>query len=165
MSTIKPSVVIDTNVAVVSNGQTPQAGPECQRTCIAELLKVRENRRVLLDDESLILSEYRNNLRLSGQPGAGDAFFKWLYENQANVENCLRVRVTSHGTRGFLEFPDKPGLSGFDLDDRKFVAVALASGLSPPVLNASDTDWWHFRDELDNCGVKVLFLCPELMSC
>lgn len=164
MTSAKPAVVIDTNVAVVSNGEAGQAGLVCIRTCISKLVEVRENHRVLLDDKGLILTEYRRNLHLSGQPGAGDAFFKWLFENQANVENCLKVPVATHCERGFRDFPDEPALSGFDADDRKFVAIALASGLSAQVFNASDTDWWDFRYELERCGVTVVFLCPELMG-
>lgn len=151
MTAVKPAVVIDTNVAVVSNGGAVQAGLQCQRTCISKLAEVRENHYVLLDDSGLILAEYRRNLRSSGQPGAGDAFFKWLFENQANEEHCLKISVATHCERGFREFPDEPALKGFDFDDRKFVAVALGSGLSADVINASDRDWWEFRYHLAGC--------------
>ena len=66
--------------------------------------------------------------------------------------------------RGFEEFPDSARLSSFDRSDRKFVAVALASGSSPKVLNAADTDWWDHRQALEENGVDVVFLCPELME-
>ena len=160
----KTAVVIDTNVAVVANGEAEQARVECQRTCIAKLVEVMSGCRILLDNRGLMLAEYRKNLRQSGQPGTGDAFFKWLHDNQANVRYCLKIAVAMHGGRGFEEFPDDPALAGFDVDDRKFVAVSLASGLSPVLFNASDTDWWQFRDELALHGVLVFFLCPELMS-
>ena len=164
MSASKTEVVIDTNVAVVANGKTEQAGPSCILNCIVRLRQVQNESRVLLDDKNLILTEYRNLLSFSGQPGLGDAFFKWLFDNQANPENCRRVTVTLHTDRGFEEFPDDPSLSGFDQDDRKFVAVALASGTDPKVLNASDTDWWDYRQHLRRYGVEVDFLCPELMK-
>ena len=123
-----------------------------------------EEHRVLLDDKNLILIEYRRNLHPSGQPGTGDAFFKWLFDNQANLEQCRRVAVTLDPDREFEEFPDDPALTSFDRNDRKFVAVALASGTEPKVLNASDTDWWDYRGELHRHGIVVVFLCPELMS-
>ena len=163
MTIAKPAVVIDTNVAVVSNGGAVQASLLCQRTCISKLAEVREDHCVLLDNNGLILAEYRRNLRSSGQPGAGDAFFKWLFENQANEEHCLKISVATHCERGYRDFPVEPALKGFDFDDRKFVAVALGSGLSPNVFNASDRDWWDFRHHLEACGVEVVFLCPELM--
>ena len=63
----------------------------------------------------------------------------------------------------YREFPDDGELAGFDLADRKFVAVARAAGTHPPILNASDTDWWNDREALARNGVRVEFLCPELM--
>ena len=72
--------------------------------------------------------------------------------------------MAPNDARGFEEFPGAPSLAGFDMDDRKFVAVALASGTGPEILNASDTDWWDFREPLERHGVRVNFLCPELME-
>ena len=161
---VKPEIVIDTNVAIVANGQTSQAGKECVLQCIDNLRQMMNNRRVLLDDKNLILTEYRRNLHPSGQPGTGDAFFRWLFDNQANPEYCRKVAVTFHPDREFEEFPDDPDLVSFDRSDHKFVAVVLASGTEPEVLNASDTDWWDYSTELQRHGVTVVFLCPELMN-
>ena len=91
-------------------------------------------------------------------------FFLWLWQNQANPEYCRKISVTPHEDRGFEEFPDDPDLSAFDQDDRKFVAVALASGTGPNVLNASDTGWWLHQQALHQHGVEIVFLCPELMK-
>ena len=155
---------MDTNVAVVANGQHGQAGPSCRRNCVDALRRIQNDCLVLLDDKRLILDEYRKNLSPSGQPGLGDAFFKLLHDNQSNPEFCRTVAVNLHLDRGFEEFPADPRLSSFDDDDRKFVAVARASGTNPEVLNASDTDWWQYRQELSEHGVRVVFLCPELMT-
>ena len=161
----KAEVVVDTNVPLVANGKAEQADLACEYACIQALKKVEAGRhRLLLDDKGLILKEYRNNLHPSGQPGVGDAFFKWLHENQANPQHCCIVPVAFHTHRGFAEFPDDPRLVNFDKDDRKFVAVALASQSGPQLLNATDTDWWHDRQALAENGVDVVFLCPELME-
>lgn len=155
---------MDTNVAIVANGMTEQAEAACMSACRHKLRQIQEGRlRLLLDDKRLILEEYRQRLSFSGQPGYGDRFFKWLWYNQAVERHCRTVPVTPHEDRGFEEFPDNPSLASFDRDDRKFVAVALASGSSPQVLNASDTDWWHHRESLGRHSVEVTFLCPELM--
>ena len=164
MTSSKAEVVIDTNVAVVANGKTEQASPGCMLNCVDKLSQVREEYRVLLDNGNLIFDEYKNRLSFSGQPGLGDAFFKWLFDNQANPEHCRRITVTHHPGREFKEFPEDPSLNGFDRDDRKFVAVALASETDPNVLNASDSDWWDYRQELSRHGIQVDFLCPELMT-
>ncbi|HWX43162.1 MAG TPA: hypothetical protein VN345_18595 [Blastocatellia bacterium] len=159
-------MAVDTNVAVVANGRAEQASDDCVLACIDELDAIRAGRTVLLDDHDLILTEYRLNLSHSGQPGVGDAFFKWLWDNQANIEHCQKVSVTpteSNG-KGFVEFPDDPELEGFDRSDRVFVATVLSDGRNAPVVNASDTDWWNYREALERNGVAVRFLCPELME-
>jgi len=74
------------------------------------------------------------------------------------------VHITPHPKREFAEFPADEQLANFDPSDRKFVAVALAAGDAPPILNASDTDWWPVRRALDAHGLTVKFLCPELMA-
>ena len=117
----KADLVMDTNVAVVANGKAEQANKECVGECIARLSKLRNECLLLLDYKNLILDEYRKNLHPSGQPGPGDSFFKWLFENQANPKYCRRVYIKCHPDRGFVEFPTDPRLSSFDQDDRKFV--------------------------------------------
>ena len=154
---------MDTNVALVANGKAEQASPSCALVCIVRLREMQDENRILLDDKNLVLEEYRKRLSFSGQPGPGDAFFKWLWDNQENPGHCRKVTVHFHADREFLEFPDDPALDSFDREDRKFVAIALASGTEPEILNASDTDWWDHRYELQVQGIEVVFLCPELM--
>jgi len=158
------AVVIDTNVGVVANGKHEKAGNDCISTAIDALSNARREL-ILIDDGQRILGEYRQQLSHSGQPGPGDAFFKWLWDNQGNSKHCLRITITplSGSDTDFREFPRDRKLSGFDPSDRKFVAVALGSGTAPEILNASDTDWWKFRHPLENNGIRVRFLCPEPM--
>lgn len=163
---MKAARVMDTNVAIVANGKTPQAGDSCMGACITTLLELREQHRILLDEQGLILEEYRRHLSPSGQPGVGDAFFKWLWSNQANPEHCRQMVLTpvKNGWRGFEELPDDPALATFDRNDQKFLAVSIASGERAPILNATDSDWWHHQETLGRHGVEVQFLCPDLMK-
>ena len=156
---------MDTNVAVVANGKAEQADPKCVSTCIDTLRQIIQDEKyvILLDDKSLIFDEYLKNLSLSGQPGSGDAFFRWLWWNQLNERHCRQVPIPPHDERGFEDFPDDRDLASFDRDDRKFVAVAVASKSSPRVLNAVDRDWGDYREPLCRHGVEVKFLCPDLM--
>jgi hypothetical protein len=154
------SFVVDTNVAVVANRAHANAGLECVKACVHSLRNIQQDGRVVLDAGTLILDEYKRNLSLSGQRGVGDAFFKWLWFRRADTERCERVTITPDNG-SFLEFPDDPELYRFHSDDRKFVAVAIASKNNPEVLNAVDSDWWDFRDVLTRNGVHVRFLCPE----
>lgn len=163
MSEAKEEVVLDTNVAVVSNDQTSQASLDCVDNCNKTLERIKESQILLLDDRGLILDEYRRNFNMSGQPGPGDAFFTFIWNNQANKRHCKQIAVTPNDERGFDEFPSDPRLSTFDWDDRKFVAVAIASGSAPKILNASDTDWRDHRQALERNGVEIDFICPDLM--
>ncbi|GAB4208265.1 MAG: hypothetical protein Fur0019_13790 [Tibeticola sp.] len=156
------SVVVDTNVLVVANGAHPPASQECMLDCIDALERARAGV-VLVDDAGRILGEYSQHASHAGRPGVGDRFFKWLWQRQAMPAHCVQVPITEDAELGFQEFPNDPALAGFDRSDRKFVAVALASQLGPPVLNASDTDWWLFDAALRSHGLQVTHLCPQLM--
>ncbi|MCK4822267.1 hypothetical protein KA005_41270 [bacterium] len=110
------------------------------------------------------LSEYIKNLVPSGQPGPGDRWLKWLLSNLGNPNRCEQVHITPDPEKpgDFLEFPNDPGLSGFDLSDRKFVAVVCVSNFDPEIHNASDTDWWDYYTPLNKNGI-IIFLCPDSM--
>lgn len=157
--------VVDTNVALTANGLATQASLQCQSDCINRLKKIVQRGIVVIDDGGRILAEYRGRLKQSGQPGVGDAFFRHVFQNQANPAKCERVSITPRQDDqwDFEEFPRDPDLALFDIDDRKFVAVALASVLHPRIQNATDTDWWQARDALNRHGIRIDFLCPELM--
>jgi hypothetical protein len=157
------SAVVDTNVAVVANGNSAQASPTCVWTCTVRLHELTENGRLVIDDRWLILKEYMANLRSSGQPGNGDAFLKWVLTNYTNPDRCELVTITptNEERTNFNEFPVTPGLADFHDEDRKFVAVTMAHPAHPPILQAVDTEWWNLRDQLTEAGVTVEFLCPD----
>ncbi len=156
-------VVIDTNVPVVANGKSQQASPECVINCVRRLNEVKQKGKLILDDKWLILREYMNNLRSSGEPDVGDAFLKWVLTNYTNPQRCEMVRITPKNSdqTDFVEFPSDPALAGFDKDDRKFIAVALAHPDRPPILQAVDVQWWQMRDALNQAGVRIEFLCQS----
>lgn len=158
------AVIIDTNVAVVANRKSEQASEDCEQTCINRLLEITSGEvKLALDDERRIIEEYRANLSPTGQPGIGDAFLKWVEMNWTNEEHCDRVSISPiEGSEAeFEQFPADVALKNFDLDDRKFVAVALAHSEKPPILQAVDSQWWNFRDALSRHEVRVEFLCEE----
>lgn len=157
-------VVVDTNVAMVASRHAPQADDRCIDTCIKRLTVIRDAGGLLVDNLGLILSEYTRKLGHSGQPGVGHAFAKWAHDHQAIPAKVKQVAITQcvgTGWRRFDQFPDQANLSAFDKSDQKFVAVALASGEAPPILNAVDSDWWQHRDALTAVGVNIEFLCPQ----
>ncbi|MGD9890630.1 MAG: hypothetical protein AB7R89_05505 [Dehalococcoidia bacterium] len=157
--------VVDTNVLSVANARDTHASPLCVITCVNKLEAIRDGGRLAIDDSRRIVREYQANASSSGQPGPGDAFLKWILQNLWNDQHCEMVPITPRaGTDdNFEEFPDDPDLAGFDRSDRKFVAVALAHPDRPPILNATDTDWHNFDAPLARHGIRVTFLCPDMM--
>jgi hypothetical protein len=153
-----PEIVIDTNVAMVANGEHAAASDACVLSCINALIGSREQI-VLVDSLGDIFREYQGRLSHSGQPGVGDAFFKWIWSNQANPDHCRMVEIHRNAERVFEEFPDDERLEAFDRSDRKFVAVALASGTGAPVLNAVDGDWAEHEELLSEYGLVISQLC------
>jgi hypothetical protein len=144
--------IVDTNVAVVANGgDWLDKAPECVIACSRHIMNVKESGRIALDDRWSIVEEYRRNLRVSGEPGLGDAFLKWVLTNIMNPERCDLVTAAP--------FPDHPHLAAFDPADRKFVSVAMAHNQRPPILQATDSKWRNFAVSLAEMGVDVLFLC------
>ena len=153
---------MDTNVGVVANERHSGASPECVIACVDALEQIVAGRaRLVLDDGWEILKEYLRHMSSSGQPGPGDAFLKWALNNLANPERCERVPLDRGEDGRHLRFPETPELASFDPSDRKFVALALASLSRPPVANAVDSGWWHFREALHRAGVEVRFLCSD----
>ncbi len=159
------SCVIDTNVLVVANGHHPPADIHQVFKCQQFLIKVQK-KHISIDSLGEILGEYFSHCQRSGQPGIGDAFARWLWDNQGNSSRCERVDITSDptGEREFLEFPKDEDLKGFDRSDQKFAAVAISSRFDATIYNASDSDWWEYRAAFERVGVKIEFLCPELIK-
>jgi hypothetical protein len=156
-------LIIDTNVPLVANKAAPQAGPSCVLACVKRITEIQNKHTVVLDDQHLILREYRNKLSSAGQPGVGDAFLKWVLTNLKNPHRCEHIHITQvalpDGSASYEEFPTDPDIATFDVSDRKFVAVSLAHPERPPILNAVDSDWWIHLRALKRHGVTVEFVC------
>ena len=167
------SVIIDTNVMVVANGRSaaPQATEECVIRCRARLADIlRGSEKILLDDKKRMIQEYKNNLNQRGR-GHGDQFWLELVRRMwREQKKYIMVRITplAGSTTDFEEFPVDNALSGFDPDDRKFIAIAFAykrdAGQTPTILLAIDRGWLRFMDTLENYGVSVDLICEDDMQ-
>ncbi len=154
------AVIVDTNVAVVANGQSPQASSSCVDICINRLEGiVRGEEKLVLDSGWIILGEYLRNLRSSGEPGAGDSFLRWILMNKDDRCDLIHITPVDGSENEFEEFPDDPALNDFDPDDRKFIAVAYAHPENPPILQAVDSQWWDFYNAFHQNGIIVEFIC------
>jgi len=157
------SYVIDTNVLVVANAKYPHADDKNIFDCQHFLIDVRE-KHLSVDSSGLIFNEYFQHASRAGQPGIGDKFAKWFWYNQWDTSVCEQVELTPDREREFLEFPGDESLKDFDRSDRKFAAVAAASDFDAVICNATDSDWWYFKNAFEKAGIKIKFICPALIK-
>ncbi|MFO0726480.1 MAG: hypothetical protein U1E65_22025 [Myxococcota bacterium] len=155
------TVVVDTNVILIANGQHQDVSALCGAACATTLHGVVQSGRVAIDDGYRILNEYQNKAAPFQGKRPGDAFLKWLLRNVANPARCDQVALREHDIRGFESFPEDARLANFDPPDRKFVAVAAAHSDKPPILQAADSKWLDWAAQLNASGVVVEFLCPD----
>lgn len=155
------TVVVDTNVILVANGQHGGVSEPCVAACAERLHGITQTGRIAIDDAYQILGEYQNKTTPHVGKRAGDVFLKWLLRNNANAARCDQVQIQAHSERGFRTFPDDARLANFDPPDRKFVAVSAAHESKPPILQAADSKWCDWAPALLDHGVAVEFLCPE----
>ena len=150
-------VVVDTNVPIVANGRDTHADEQCQLNCVMRILEIQSSGSVVLDDHDLIFGEYRSHLRFRGEPGVGDAFFRYVFDHWSSESRVIRVAITpsDNDRRGFEELPENE----LDPSDRKFLAVAKEA--DAPILNATDGDWDEQHDLLEGLSVSVEQLCPH----
>ncbi len=159
--------LVDTNVPINANRATkhdpiPDELNTCVYKCVETIKHVVKNKNnLVIDSGDEIYDEYRRNLSMSGQPGVGDLFIKWVHDNRHNFPESNRVLITKNTDNTYNEFPDSENLTNFDIDDRKFIAVANAHPNKPPILQATDSKWWGYKDALQDVGITVNFLCPE----
>ena len=133
----------------------------CAAKCAKELNEIAKNGLLVLDTDGVVFDEYKRYLSFSGQPGAGDVFFKWLADHRYNAEYVRQVVLERDQAREYeySQYPDSAELRGFDRSDRVFVALARAHPDHPSILTALDSDYWHFRGPLENSGVDVIHVC------
>ncbi|RLB98170.1 MAG: hypothetical protein DRH34_14195 [Deltaproteobacteria bacterium] len=160
--------VVDTNVPKNANlasdpGSIPDELVICVQECVNSIEKIMKTGGLVLDSKNEIFDEYRGQLAMKGQPGVGDRFLKWLHYNQYSFPDSDRVNITKNGDT-YDEFPDHTDLIAFDISDRKFVAVANAHPDKPPILEATDSKWWGWRNALKEATISVKFICPDYIK-
>lgn len=164
MSGAIPKRIVDTNVAITANRALDPTVVrdeiDCISACVEAIAAITTKGGLVLDAGDEIYDEYRRNLSLSGSPGQGDHFMKWVHDHRWGLPDKDRVPITKVGDT-YEEFPDHPVLENFDLSDRKFVAVANAHPSKPSILEATDSKWWGWKDALAEAGITVNFLCED----
>jgi len=108
--------------------------------------------------ECLINYEYRTS-----KVGRIPATFEWVHDNRWKLPHSQRVPITRNG-ESYDEFPTSDDLHDFDIADRKFIAVANAMATKWPILQATDSKWWGWKEALAKAGITVCFLCPDYVK-
>ncbi|MDX2066516.1 MAG: hypothetical protein SFX74_12315 [Fimbriimonadaceae bacterium] len=143
---------------VVANGRAGEK-PNCVNACVDCLDRIRSGAELLhLDSLGLILEEYGRQCQYGTPRGVGDVFVVWASTHRATLAKCETVSIQEDSEWEFAEFPHDDALRAFDRSDRKFVAVAIASGVNPVIYNATDSDWSDFAVPLAKY-VAVVELC------
>jgi hypothetical protein len=158
-------VVVDTNVLAVADGMHEGASPECVLACVQLARRVSDGQRLGVDSGDEILNEYLGTLRNGRTAGIGAKLAESLWRRRFDARVCHQIAISS--------IADPPGsyaevpvpLRDFDVDDQKFLAVALSEGGVPLVFQALDEEWWRRRADLIGNGIAVQFLCAvDLLS-
>lgn len=162
------AIIVDTNVIVIGNGDADHASSDCIDRCQDRLEQILSRpEKIVIDDGWRILGEYERNTEPNTRKGVGDLFVKTVMQNQGDPNICKIVHITPMAGNGtdFDEFPTDNALQGFDPDDRKFIAVALAhqrgTGETPNILLAIDRGWLEYMSALANHGITVDLICEE----
>lgn len=161
------SQVIDTNVLIVSSGEHPGSpfsskkhpveDPEEAGKVLAWLVDLESSDgKIVLDNDFEILKEYHNKLCPEQDYGLRVIFGKMSADNVEYVK-LNWVDDPAHTSKvASLEEPLKTVIQ--DLADTKMVAACIEANkltLGANIVNACDTDWYDWEEDLTNAGVKV----------
>ena len=150
------AVVLDENVLHVADGRNDAANTACVEASVARLIKLTESDRLVIDDGEMIFHSYYALRGFVPPYGIAMEFILW-FQNHRGTERILEVQIRPAGD-SFVEYPDDPEVAKFDRNDRKWVAAAIASGLNPPIISATDSDWRDFEVPLSRY-VTLEILC------
>ncbi len=150
-------VIVDTNVAVVANGQNNGVVDSCKDACTRFIAEIHAGRIVLIDSADEIRAEYAKAVRMGRPYQLGAQFLLHVLRHQHDTRHVRRIELPKRPDGAFGDFPDTPDLASFDRSDRKFAALARKTGIA--VANATDSDWADYKVSLNAHGIAVDFLC------
>jgi hypothetical protein len=154
--------VIDTNVlldASAVNNPRLHVSPDNRDLCeqaYAWLCRFATSDDVLvMDNQGRLEEEYEHKLEYND-------FGRQVVRQKWNRGQVLAVDVL-YDDEGYAWLDEPLASAVHDHSDRKLVAAALEALKQGPcrIVNASDTDWYDWQDELGKNGIEVLQLLPE----
>jgi hypothetical protein len=158
-------IVVDTNVIKIADGLHGEASDDCRLACVRVVRLLEAGQRVCVDTADGILAEYVRAFAGADVSGLGARVVTRLWRVRSDGRVCHQVEITPSETipGSFDEVPVP--LRTFDMDDQKFIAVAVAEGSQPCIFEGLDEEWWVRRREFSAAGIDVQFVCaPDLME-
>lgn len=156
--------IIDTNViktADLANTDDNNIPLSCIEKCMDIIETIEKHGGLLIDSNWEIIKEYENNIR--NPQFFSFRFLKWVLTHQANQKF---VEMYCLGKTGeiYTDFPKDEELNNFDPADKKFIALANAYSGSSIVYEATDSEWWGYRDAFAKAQIEVCFLCEDYVK-
>jgi hypothetical protein len=111
---------------------------------------------VILDDGREFFDKYRSCASMAGQPGVADAFLKLVFERGYDPDWCSRVSIREGE---LYRLPAEILACGFDRDDLCWLAAAYNSPEPAEVLNAVDSDYAEWGQQIADAGIAVRQIC------
>ncbi len=113
--------------------------------------------KIFLDNLQLCFKEYFTYCNRSGQPSLCDIYTKWLWDNQYNDQYCKIMHITpiDNSKTNFKCLKRYEFLNSFHKNDKKFIAIAIASEDYPEICNATDSHWQSIESRLEDIGIKI----------
>lgn len=149
--------IIDTNVAVIANGQNNDVVQSCYNACVRFIITAKASRVIVIDDGDEVRSEYAKAIADRRPHELGAHFLFHILNHQYDPAKVRRVALTKDGNGNFIDFPNVPELSTFNHSDRKFAALSKNTGIE--VTHAADSDWCDFLTPLQANGINITHLC------
>jgi len=163
--------IIDTNVPLTSVTTDVAIPLVCRQSCTQLISSVLKGEIIIvIDDQNEALREYRNNMYPDPNPSAGLAgqFMMYLFNYQYDKTRVHRAKLTVSEPGEYEPFPEDNELDSFDKSDKKWIAISMSFKQEvqddAPINNATDSDWLHFEHVFVRLGIKIEFLCKDILK-
>jgi hypothetical protein len=118
---------------------------------------VESSDKLVADLRFVVIGEYRRNVKQGGRA------YLWLNQLETKPRDRKLVELEiDFDDEGYAKVPSHCEIP--DKDDRKWVALALAHNPTPPIVNATDTDWAQTKTILDAAELTVMEFCPAYIK-
>ena len=155
------NIVVDTNVWITAGKLAAEVETIEEADCIEACVDWTQSflsgdQRVLVDSEGKVFDEYWTYVSQGRFPGSS------LFELYTHLWERFEFIEIEFDRDGYARLPDD--IDFHDRADRKFVALAISTTPYAPIINAADSDWAKERKQLEDQGLTVRELCPDLIA-